>query len=102
MMSSPNFYCILDHMKKGVFILIIVFVCIGILHFITMRLMNLEAVKKMKYIQFFWYFYGVIFCASGLVNLVEKEKFNVIFLFQFVLGLTVIFLNFLNKLNQQK
>jgi len=75
-----------------------VFVLVGILHFISMRMIKVSEIKKQKIRKVFWYFYGVIFMVSGLVNLIEKEELNFIFLAQLIGGLLFIILNFLGKI----
>lgn len=78
--------------------MLVVFVIVGIFHFISMRMMKISEIKKQKYRKVFWYFYGVIFTLSGLVNLIEKKELNFIFLTQLMIGLLIIILNFLGKL----
>jgi hypothetical protein len=52
-------------MEKGFLILIVTFIIVGIIHFISMRTMKLSETKKIHYRKFFWYFYGIIFMLSG-------------------------------------
>jgi len=85
-------------MEKGILILLIVFVSVGILHFISMKMMKISESKKSHYRKFFWYFYGVLFTFSGLINLIGKEELNFIFLIQMFVGISVIILNFLGKI----
>lgn len=85
-------------MGKGLIIMLIVFVVIGILHFFSMRMMKVSESKKSKIRKVFWYLYGVVFTLSGLVNTIEKEELNFIFLTQMIVGLLFIILNFLGKI----
>jgi len=85
-------------MGKGIVIMLIVFISVGILHFISMRMMKVSENKKQKTRKVFWYFYGVIFTLSGIVNLIEKEEFNFIFFIQMIVGILFIILNFLGKI----
>lgn len=85
-------------MGKGLIIMLTVFVLVGILHFISMRMIKVSEIKKQKIKKVFWYLYGVIFILSGLVNLIEKEELNFIFLTQMILGVLFIILNFLGKI----
>lgn len=85
-------------MLNGLVIMLIVFVCIGMLHFISMKMMKITENKKQKIRKVFWYFYGIIFILSGLINLLEKEALNFIFLIQIILGTLIIILNFLGKI----
>jgi len=88
-------------MGKGLIIMLTVFVIVGILHFISMRMMKFSEIKKQKFRKVFWYFYGVIFTLSGLINLIEKEELNFIFLTQMIIGLLFIILNFLGKIESK-
>ncbi len=88
-------------MGKGLIIMLTVFVIVGILHFVSMRMMKISEIKKQKFRKVFWYFYGVIFTLSGLVNLIEKEELNFIFLTQMIVGLLIIILNFLGKIESK-
>lgn len=85
-------------MLNGLVIMLIVFICIGMLHFISMKMMKITENKKQKIRKVFWYFYGIIFILSGLINLLEKEALNFIFLIQIILGTLIIILNFLGKI----
>jgi uncharacterized membrane protein len=85
-------------MGKGFLILIGTFVIVGVIHFISIRTMKLSETKKTHYRKFFWYFYGVIFMMSGGINLIEKGAFHWTFSIQFLVGLIVIILNFLGKI----
>ena len=68
-------------MGKGLLILSIVFIVIAMIHFFSNRMMNLEDSKKSKYRKVFWYFYGVFFFLSGLINLLEKQAVRSFLLF---------------------
>jgi len=85
-------------MGKGLIIMLTVFVIVGIIHFISMKMIKVSEIKKQKIRKMFWYSYGVIFTLSGLVNLIEKEELNFIFLTQMIVGLLFIILNFLGKI----
>jgi uncharacterized membrane protein len=85
-------------MGKGFLILIGTFVIVGVIHFISIRTMKLSETKKTHYRKFFWYFYGIIFMMSGGINLIEKGAFHWTFSIQFLVGLIVIILNFLGKI----
>lgn len=85
-------------MGTGLIIMLVVFVIVGILHFLSMRLMKVSESKKSKIRKVFWYLYGVVFTISGLVNSIEKEELNYIFLTQMIVGVLIIILNFLGKI----
>ncbi|MDA9056606.1 hypothetical protein N9K49_02005 [Flavobacteriaceae bacterium] len=89
-------------MGKGLLILSIVFIVIAMIHFLSNRMMNLEDSKKSKYRKVFWYFYGVFFFLSGLINLLEKREWNLIFIFQLILGIVIIILNALGKIETKE
>ena len=85
-------------MEKGFLILIGTFVVVGILHFISMRIMKLSETKKIHYRKLYFYFLGIIFMLSGGLNLIEKSEFYWSFSIQFLVGLIFIILNFIGKL----
>ncbi len=85
-------------MEKGFLILIGTFVVVGVFHFISMRTMKLSETKKIHFRKFFWYFYGIIFMLSGGINLIEKGGFYWSFTLQFIIGLVIVILNVLGKL----
>ena len=66
--------------------------------FINFHLIKISESKKSHYRKSFWYFYGVISLLSGGTNLVTKGDFHWSFSIQFLLGLLIIILNFLNKI----
>ncbi len=83
-------------MEKGLLIFGCVLVIILLLNFGVIRLMNVAEEKKSRYRKVFWYFYGSIFSISGGVNLIEKKSFN--FIFQLAIGIAILLLNFLGKI----
>jgi uncharacterized membrane protein len=85
-------------MGKGFLILIGTFVIVGVIHSISIRTMKLSETKKTHYRKFFWYFYGIIFMMSGGINIIEKGAFHWTFSIQFLVGLIVIILNFIGKI----
>ena len=89
-------------MGKGLLILSIVFIVIAMIHFLSNRMMKLEGSKKSKYRNVFWYFYGIYFFLSGLINLIEKLEWNVVFIFQIILGIVIIILNALGKIETKE
>ena len=85
-------------MEKSSIIFLIVFISIAIVHFISIRMIDVAESKKSHYRKVFWYFYGIVFSLSGLINLIEKEELSFIFLLQVIIGILMIVLNFLGKI----
>lgn len=85
-------------MEKGILILVSVLVVVALINFSVIRLLKVDEEKKAHYRKVFWYFYSVLFTISGLVNLLEKNEFNLIFLLQSVGGITILILNFFGKI----
>ena len=85
-------------MEKEFLILIGTFLIVGVVHFLSMRTSKLSENKKSHYRKFFWYYYGIIFMLSGGVNLIEKGEFHWSFTLQFILGLVIVILNLLGKI----
>ena len=85
-------------MVKGFSILMITFFVVGVLHFVSMRMMKLSETKKTHYRKIFWYFYGIIFMLSGGINLIEKGEFHWSFTLQFMIGMVTVILNLLGKI----
>ena len=85
-------------MEKGFLILIMTFFVIGVLHFVSMKTIKLSESKKTHFRKFFWYFYGIIFMLSGGINLIENEEFHWSFTLQFIIGVVIVILNLLGKI----
>lgn len=85
-------------MGKGLLIFFIVLVVIAIIHFISLRMMLVTEEKKSKIRKIYWYLYGFIFIISGVVNMFPFEGFKLLFSIQFFIGLGVIILNCLGKI----
>jgi len=89
-------------MEKGLLIFGCVLIILLLLNFGLIRLMNVAEEKKSRYRKVFWYFYGSIFSISGGVNLIENKSFNLIFIFQLAIGIAILLLNFLGKIETKK
>jgi len=85
-------------MGKGILIILIVFICVGIIHFISMRTIKISQEKKSIYRKVFYYLYGFVFLAQGIVNMIEKGEFIIISILMSLIGLTILILNFLGKI----
>ena len=89
-------------MSKGLLILILTFIVVGLIHYVSIKSLKISEVKKYKYRRLFWYFYSIIFILSGGINLIEKAEFNWVFFLQFLVGLIVFILNFLEKIEPKR
>ena len=89
-------------MSKGLLILILTFTVVGLIHYISIKSLKISEVKKYKYRRLFWYFYSIIFILSGGINLIEKAEFYWSFFLQFLVGLIIFILNFLEKIEPKK
>lgn len=85
-------------MSKGLLILFGTFVVIGVIHFISMKMVRISEAKKLHYRKVFWYLYAALLILTAVVNLVEGGILHWSFLTQFLLGLTILILNFLGKM----
>ncbi len=88
-------------MGKGFLILIVTFIVVGIIHLVSMKMTKIPETKKSSYRKVFWYFYGVFFLSSGLVNQLEKEAFSWIFSVEILVGLAILILNILGKIEKK-
>ena len=88
-------------MGEGFLILIVTFIVVGIIHLVSMKMTKIPETKKSSYRKVFWYFYGVFFLSSGLVNQLEKEAFSWIFSVEILVGLAILILNILGKIEKK-
>lgn len=82
----------------GLLILLGTFVVVAMIHFISMKMMKIPETKKTVYRKFFWYFYGIVLMFDGAFNLIEKGAFYWSFTILFLVGLIIIILNLLGKI----
>lgn len=82
----------------GLLILLGTFVVVGMIHFISMKMMKIPETKKTVYRKFFWHFYGIVLMFDGAFNLIEKGAFYWSFTILFLVGLIIIILNLLGKI----
>ena len=85
-------------MEKGILILMGAFVLVGILHLVFIKTMKLSETKKTRFRKIFWYCYGILFMLSGGINQLEKETFHWSFSLQFIIGLVIVVLSVLGKI----
>jgi uncharacterized membrane protein len=78
------------------------FTVVGLIHYISIKSLKISEVKKYKYRRLFWYFYSIIFMLSGGINLMEKAEFYWSFFLQFLVGLIIFILNFLEKIEPKR
>lgn len=88
-------------MGKGFLILIVTFIVVGIIHLVSMKMTKISETKKSSYRKVFWYFYGMFFLSSGLVNQLEKEAFSWIFSVEILVGLAILIFNILGKIEKK-
>jgi len=88
-------------MGEGFLILIVTFIVVGIIHLVFMKMTKISETKKSSYRKVFWYFYGMFFLSSGLVNQLEKEAFSWIFSVEILVGLAILILNILGKIEKK-
>jgi uncharacterized membrane protein len=78
------------------------FLVVGLIHYISIKSLKISELKKYKYRRLFWYFYSIIFMLSGGINLIEKAEFYWSFFLQFLVGLIIFILNFIEKIESKK
>lgn len=88
-------------MGEGFLILIVTFIVVGITHLVSMKMTKISETKKSSYRKVFWYFYGMFFLSSGVVNQLEKEAFSWIFSVEILVGLAILILNILGKIEKK-
>lgn len=88
-------------MGEGFLILIVTFIVVGIIHLVSMKMTKISETKKSSYRKVFWYFYGMFFLSSGVVNQLEKEAFSWIFSVEILVGLAILILNILGKIEKK-
>ena len=88
-------------MSKGLLILLGTFIVVAILHVVSMKMTKLSEAKKLSFRKVFFYIYGVFLVLSGILQCIEKDEIRVVFLIQFLVGLVMVILNFLGKIEQK-
>ena len=83
-------------MIKASVIMLVTFTVIGLILLLSNKLNSVEDQKKIQYRKYLWYFYGSFFILSSVVNL--YEKYSIIFLIQLFIGILVITLNLMGKI----
>ena len=88
-------------MEDGIIILLFVFLGVGIVHFFSLKMLNVSVEKKNKIRRVFYYFYGLVYSIAGVLQLYSSSSLELIYLFQTTLGIVFIVLNFLGKLDSK-
>ena len=86
-------------MEDGIIILLFVFLSVGIVHFFSLKMLNVSVEKKNKIRRVFYYFYGLVYSIASVLQLYSSSFLELIYLFQTTLGIVFIVLNFLGKLD---
>ena len=89
-------------MSKGLLILILTFIIVGLIHYLSIKSLKVSEENKYKYKKIYWYFYAVIFMLSGGINLIEKADFYWSFFLEFLVGLIIFILNFLDRIESKQ
>jgi|TARA_B110000444_G_scaffold260454_1_gene307488 hypothetical protein len=85
-------------MEKGFIIMLVVFVTIAIIHFLTLKIYNLSLSAKNNYRKKFFYFYGLYFFIYGVYLNIEK-KIDVIGIGFVLLAIFILYLNYKGKID---
>jgi len=87
-------------MLKGLVIFFGVLLCVGIVHWISLRLIKTSKVRAQKLRTIFWYFYGNFFLIFGLLRFFESDSYKVLYLIQAGIGFLVLILAATGKMNE--
>jgi len=87
-------------MLKGLVIFFGVLLCVGIVHWISLRLIKTSKVRARKLRTIFWYFYGNFFLIFGLLRFFESDSYKVLYLIQAGIGFLVLILAATGKMNE--
>ena len=88
-------------MVKGLIIFFAVLLCVGIVHWVSLRTMKISNVRAKKLRPIFWHFYGIFFLIFGLLNFFDPESSKALALIQAGIGLTVLILATTGKINEE-
>lgn len=85
-------------MIKGLAIMLAVFLIIGSLHIISLKLLHSSERRKVKFRKVFYYLYGIIFLGQGITRMLETQKLNLFSLGLCLFGILFIALNRFGKI----
>jgi uncharacterized membrane protein len=89
-------------MEKMSFIMIVLFLFLGIAHFVSLKVIDFSVEKKNRLRRIFFYFYGMIYVVFGVIQLVYTESQVNSSSLQIIIGVLFIVLNYLKKLDPKE
>tara|TARA_B110000090_G_scaffold118472_1_gene131865 strand:- start:1816 stop:2085 length:270 start_codon:yes stop_codon:yes gene_type:complete len=89
-------------MEKMSFIMIVLFLFVGIAHFVSLKVIDFSVEKKNRLRRIFFYFYAMIYVVFGVIQLVYTENQVNISSLQIIIGVVFIVLNYLKKLDPKE
>ena len=89
-------------MEKMSFIMIVLFLFVGIAHFVSLKVIDFSVEKKNRLRRIFFYFYGMIYVVIGVIQLVYTENQVNSSSLQIIIGVVFIVLNYLKKLDPKE
>lgn len=89
-------------MEKMSFIMIMLFLFVGIAHFVSLKVIDFSVEKKNRLRRIFFYFYGMIYVVFGVIKLVYTENQVNSSSLQIIIGVLFIVLNYLKKLDPKE
>lgn len=89
-------------MEKMSFIMIVLFLFVGIAHFVSLKVIDFSVEKKNRLRRIFLYFYGMIYVVFGVIQLVYTENQVNSSSLQIIIGVLFIVLNYLKKLDPKE
>ncbi|MFQ3334949.1 MAG: quinol-cytochrome oxidoreductase complex cytochrome b subunit [Candidatus Arcticimaribacter sp.] len=89
-------------MEKMSFIMIMLFLFVGIAHFVSLKVIDFSVEKKNRLRRIFFYFYGMIYVVIGVIQLVYTENQVNSSSLQIIIGVIFIVLNYLKKLDPKE
>tara|TARA_B110000977_G_scaffold24122_1_gene29250 strand:- start:566 stop:835 length:270 start_codon:yes stop_codon:yes gene_type:complete len=89
-------------MEKMSFIMIVLFLFLGIAHFVSLKVIDFSVEKKNRLRRIFLYFYGMIYVVFGVIQMVYTENQVNISSLQIIIGVVFIVLNYLKKLDPKE
>ena len=89
-------------MEKMSFIMIVLFLFVGIAHFVSLKVIDFSVEKKNRLRRIFFYFYAMIYVVFGVIQLVYTENQVNSSSLQIIIGVLFIVLNYLKKLDPKE